>query len=290
MNEKKRKILLAAMKLFSKTSFHQTSMQQIADVCGLSKGSLYTYFKSKEELLSDIFTYYYQMLHDQIAAAKDESDSLQEDFIREIAIRTQHYCAFQEFFMMQLKEIGGLEDPSLNEFVRRENFHLIKRTEKRIINMYGEEIAPYAADLTVSLKGLMISYVREIIEKESRQDFNQLARYLFKQLDASARWMLDKKSEPIFSSCLDKREDPQYVTVIHPLHFIKKLKEMAVQEKASAFVLDSIMILEKELLDVKPRAAILKGMLFNLKSISSMKPLVEELEQAVKKMPETIHL
>ncbi|MCP3762695.1 TetR/AcrR family transcriptional regulator [Domibacillus sp. A3M-37] len=290
MKEKKRKILLTAMKLFSKTSFHQTSMQQIADVCGLSKGSLYTYFKSKEELLSDIFTYYYQMLHDQIAAAKDESDSLQEDFIREIAIRTRHYCAFQEFFMMQLKEIRGLEDPSLNEFVRRENFHLIKQTEKRIITMYGEEIAPYAADLTVSLKGLMISYLREIIERESRQDFDQLAHYLFKHLDASSKWMLDEKPEPIFSSHLDKREEPQCAPGIHPLHFIKKLKEMAVQEKASAFVLDSITILEKELLDVKPRTAILNGMLFNLKSIPSMKPLAEELEQAVQKMPETIHL
>ncbi len=70
MNAKKQKILIAAMKLFSKASFHQTSMQQIADVCGVSKGSLYTYFRSKEELLSEIFTYYYQLLNDQIALSE----------------------------------------------------------------------------------------------------------------------------------------------------------------------------------------------------------------------------
>ena len=70
MNEKKQKILITAMKLFSKSSFHQTSMQQIADVCGVSKGSLYTHFKSKDELLSEIFTYYYHLLNHLIAASE----------------------------------------------------------------------------------------------------------------------------------------------------------------------------------------------------------------------------
>lgn len=290
MNETKKKILLAAMKLFSKTSFHQTSMQQIADVCSLSKGSLYIHFKSKEALLSDIFTYYYQVLHDQIAAAKEEADSLQEDFIREIAIRTRHYCAFQEFFMMQLKEIRGLENSSLNEFVRRENLYLMKRTEQRIVDIYGDEIRPFAADLTASLKGLMISYLREIVEKESRYDFDLLALYLFQQIDASAKWMLDQNPEPFFSSYLDKLEEPNRTAAHHPLHFIKKLKELTAREEVPAIAIDSIAILEKELLDLKPREAILNGMLFNLKGIPSMKVAAEELEQAVQKMPETIHL
>jgi len=52
--------------------------------------------------------------------------------------------------------------------------------------------------------------------------------------------------------------------------------------------LDSIMVLEKELLEVNPRAAILAGMLFNLKSLPNMKSIAEELEQAVSRMPEMI--
>lgn len=288
MNEKKRKILLAAMKLFSKTSFHQTSMQQIANACGMSKGSLYTYFKSKEELLSDIFRYYYQVLHDQIAAARDESKSFEENFIREIAIRTRHYYAFQDFFVMQLREIHGLEDPSLNDFVRRENSQLIKQTEQQIIAIYGRGITPFAADLNAALKGMMIAYLGEIIEKETPRDFERLARCLFKQLSASAKWMLDEKPQPFFSACLHKNQEEQYADSIHPLYFIKKLRAIASLEKNASFALDSIAVLEKELLEVNPRAAILAGMLFNLKSLPNMKSIAEELEQAVSRMPEMI--
>lgn len=290
MNEKKRTILLAAMKLFSKTSFHQTSMQQIAEVCGISKGSLYTHFKSKEELLADIFTYYYQMLHDQIAAATEGANNPKDDFIQEVAIRTRHYCAFQEFFMMQLKEIRGLEDPSLNTFVRQENQYLMQRTEKGIIAIYGEQIAPYAADLTASLKGFMISYLREITEKEARQDFDQLARYLFSQMDAAANWMLAARPAPFFQSYLSEENAQQQDRAVHPLHLIKKVKEAAAEEQASDMILDSIVILEKELLEVKPRQAVLHGMMANLGTQSALQPLIEELKQAVMKMPETLHL
>ncbi|OMP66922.1 TetR/AcrR family transcriptional regulator [Domibacillus epiphyticus] len=289
MNEKKRKILLAAMKLFSKKSFHQTSMQQIAEVCGLSKGSLYTHFKSKETLLSDIFIYYYQLLNDQIAAARQESDTVKEAFVREIAIRTRHYCAFQEFFLMQVKEIRGLEDPSLNQYVRRENLLIMQRTEKRIIEMYGPAVQSYAADLTATLRGMMISYLREIIEKEKPCDFEELSRYLVCQLDAAVQMILERKPVPFFESYLLKGKKFGSEEAVHPLHMIKKMKEAVQLQKESAIILDSIAILEQELLEVKPRQAIVEGMLFNLKKGHSTKDLAKELEQAVKKLPETIH-
>ncbi|WP_050181994.1 TetR/AcrR family transcriptional regulator [Domibacillus robiginosus] len=289
MNEKKRKILLTAMKLFSTTSFYQTSMQQIADVCELSKGSLYTYFKSKEELLSDIFEYYYQVLHDQIAAAKNESDSHEEHFIREMAIRARHYYAFQEFFMMQLKEIRGLEDSSLHDFVRQESIQLKKRTEGQIAAIYGEEIIPYAPDLNTSIKGMMISYLGEIIERDAQHDFDRLARHLFQQLNASALWMLQNKPEPFFKASRFDQKKGLYSESVHPLYFIKKLKALAEGEQNASFAFDSIALLEKELLEVNPRAAVLTGMLFNLKNLPHMKAMAEELEQAVGKMPKTIY-
>ncbi|MBC8044434.1 MAG: TetR/AcrR family transcriptional regulator [Rhizobacter sp.] len=43
-------ILKAAKQVFFKHGFEQTSMDMIAERCGLAKGTLYLYFKSKEEL------------------------------------------------------------------------------------------------------------------------------------------------------------------------------------------------------------------------------------------------
>lgn len=46
------RILGAATRCFAERGFHETTIQDICDLAGLSKGGLYTYFKSKEEILS----------------------------------------------------------------------------------------------------------------------------------------------------------------------------------------------------------------------------------------------
>lgn len=47
-------VYAAAARLFARKGFHATRMQDIADELGMQKGSLYYYFNSKDELLSDL--------------------------------------------------------------------------------------------------------------------------------------------------------------------------------------------------------------------------------------------
>ncbi len=286
MNEKKRKILIAAMKLFSKTSFHQTSMQQIADVCGVSKGSLYTHFKSKEELLSDIFSYYYQMLNQQMAAAETNDDSVEEAFIRGIAIRLRHYCEFHEFFQMQMNEVRGLEDPSLNQFVHQQHTKLLQKTEKGIVSVFGQEAATYATDLTATLKGMLITYVRGIIEEGKACDPNELARFLFLQLKTIAHTFIEEKPNPFFMTS-PLQAHPHETT--HPLYIVRKMKEtlVSLSMHAEDIMIESVEILEKELLEIKPRVAVLSGMIHNLKESNVFVELASELEETMKQMPVT---
>lgn len=66
-SEEKRKLILrTAMQLFAIKGVSATSMQEIADICGMSKGSLYLQFKSKEELEHSVFDYCYEMLQDHL--------------------------------------------------------------------------------------------------------------------------------------------------------------------------------------------------------------------------------
>ena len=46
-------------------------------------------------------------------------------------------------------------------------------------------------------------------------------------------------------------------------------------------------ILEKELLEIKPRAAVVSGMIHNLKESNSLVELASELEETIKQMPVT---
>ncbi|HLA24185.1 MAG TPA: TetR/AcrR family transcriptional regulator [bacterium] len=46
------RILEAATRCFAQRGFHQATIQDICDRAGLSKGGLYTYFRSKDEILA----------------------------------------------------------------------------------------------------------------------------------------------------------------------------------------------------------------------------------------------
>lgn len=54
-SSRKNQILDTALKLFALNGFHNTSIDQIAQETGISKGLVYNYFKSKEELLEEVF-------------------------------------------------------------------------------------------------------------------------------------------------------------------------------------------------------------------------------------------
>jgi len=54
-SSRKNQILETALRLFAINGFHNTSIDQIAQEAGISKGLVYNYFKSKEDLLQEVF-------------------------------------------------------------------------------------------------------------------------------------------------------------------------------------------------------------------------------------------
>ncbi|MFS8629945.1 MAG: TetR/AcrR family transcriptional regulator, partial [Bacillales bacterium] len=48
---KRELIMERALELFAENGFEATSVQQITERCGISKGAFYLYFKSKDELI-----------------------------------------------------------------------------------------------------------------------------------------------------------------------------------------------------------------------------------------------
>lgn len=57
---RKEEIIAAAARLFSEKSFHDVTMDQIANYVGVAKGTLYLYFDSKEKLYLEILEHTYQ--------------------------------------------------------------------------------------------------------------------------------------------------------------------------------------------------------------------------------------
>lgn len=121
-------ILEAALTVFSEQGYNGTSIMMIAEKAGISKGLLYTYFKSKEDLLHKLIEYglnrmaeYFKVVPEQGIADKKDFEHVvrgmfslyrsEEDFWRlYIMLILQKNIApqFKELFQGMMKEFVNI--------------------------------------------------------------------------------------------------------------------------------------------------------------------------------------
>jgi AcrR family transcriptional regulator len=68
--DKRRQILDAAIRVFARQGFHSTRVADIADEAGVAYGLVYHYFKSKDQVLNELFSERWSLL----LAAIEEAD------------------------------------------------------------------------------------------------------------------------------------------------------------------------------------------------------------------------
>jgi AcrR family transcriptional regulator len=97
--EKKERVLTAATDLFAGRGFHRTEMDEIARRAGISKGSLYNYFKSKDDLFLYICNRgihgFRESVWRTIPSDWDIYRQVEELFRREVPLILEHPQNFQ---------------------------------------------------------------------------------------------------------------------------------------------------------------------------------------------------
>lgn len=275
------------MKLFSVKSFHQTSMQEIADVCGMSKGSLYIHFKSKEELLLNIFQYYFQLIEDQIIQVDQEPHGNERDrFCRKLEVQLNHFIEYQEFYKMQMQEIKGLADESINKYIQQKNEMWFHRMQQSLLKIYGNDLNPFVIDCTLLFNGMIAEYMKLMIINKFPLQIQDVIHFLLRQLDFIVKGITQDQMPTLIS--LDKwnkvfQNRSFQLEMSHPLSLVYQMKEKMdhwdVSNEQREIALESIRVLEQELLEIAPRKVILQGMLLNLQGIKELDFIREKLNQ-----------
>ncbi|AWB46297.1 TetR/AcrR family transcriptional regulator [Paenibacillus sp. CAA11] len=291
--DRRKLILRTAMQLFAAKGASATSMQEIAELCGMSKGSLYLHFKSKEELEQSIYNYCYQMLEDRLAQVEQQKDSSPRDKLRiQIRVLLEQVLELREFLMMQLRDwLGSGKMPVEPGCVRENNLRLLHWGGAKLEIIYGAGIKPYIGELLFILNGMLGSYIRLLFMPNLPVSTEQMAKHLLTMLDESAAFMLRSKAAPLIPlSFLEAwgqhgpRLDAQPNR--HPLFVIRQMKDELnvadadpeLREEAA----ESLRILENELIELQPRKALLLGMLRNLRTIPALEERCNELETLIR--------
>lgn len=94
-------ILNAALELFAKNGFHATSISQIAEKAGVSKGLMYNYFKSKDDLLKNLIDNGFQILSEMMleVGQKTEPCNILEDMIHISIGHIKNNLTYWQLFM-----------------------------------------------------------------------------------------------------------------------------------------------------------------------------------------------
>jgi TetR/AcrR family fatty acid metabolism transcriptional regulator len=75
INDKYQRILEASVNVFADHGFHQSTVSQIAKKAGVADGTIYLYFKNKEDILVQIFNYKTKQIFERFREVVDSADN-----------------------------------------------------------------------------------------------------------------------------------------------------------------------------------------------------------------------
>jgi len=99
--EKERRILAAAERLFTERRFHEVKMDDVSRAAGVGKGTIYRYFKDKDDLFVRLVITGFDDLCGRVSDIAAEEAPLRERLIRlSAAVRDSHARRMPLFRMM----------------------------------------------------------------------------------------------------------------------------------------------------------------------------------------------
>ncbi len=132
-SQRREEILTAAKAVFASRGFHATTIADVAKAAGISYGSIYWYFDSKEALFHALMAAQEDALRRRIAAALLATDPSDVEQVLRDAVR-----ATFEFFE---------DDPASTKLLFRDAYSLGNRFERHLFGIYER----FIADLEVAI-------------------------------------------------------------------------------------------------------------------------------------------
>ncbi|MDY0394481.1 TetR/AcrR family transcriptional regulator [Virgibacillus halophilus] len=175
--EKKEEIIESAIKLSAKHGFYNTSVQGIADDCGISKGAFYHYFDSKEKLHIAIFQYYFEQMHEMLGKIDNSGLSPREIMRQQLRVPFDQLSKQREFFIIYLREQNFSINKELQGVMHQSQLDMVKWYKQNLERIYGNAIQPFISDIILLIEGMRNSYMATILFHDLRLDADRIAHF-----------------------------------------------------------------------------------------------------------------
>lgn len=255
---KRQLIMEKALELFAQQGFHATSVQQITDFCGISKGAFYLSFKSKDELilaLIDHFMMQYIADIDYTVKQTDNKTLLYKFYYTNFNSFLKH----SDFAKLLIKE----QTKPLNEELLQKMHYYDNKVDNSILTMierlYGEAVTHTKFDLVYCIKGLMNTYAALFIFNRVPLDVELLSQSLVEKTQILAM----HSTVPFITRDYMKASGHPLVETI-PKEKIIELVIEKIEEIDDSTEKESLLLLKDHLIEPTLSPAIVMGLLENI--------------------------
>ncbi|UCF73477.1 MAG: TetR/AcrR family transcriptional regulator [Deltaproteobacteria bacterium] len=122
-NEKHRKIIAAATKVFAKKGFYKAKISDIAREAGVADGTIYIYFSHKDDILISLF--------------EEKMKEVLDNMERQTSLETDPFAKIVRFAFLHLKLIEDNKD--MAEIIQVE----LRQSDKFMKDYHNEKFAQY---------------------------------------------------------------------------------------------------------------------------------------------------
>ncbi len=182
MNDRKQHVIKMAHQLFIDRGFQATSIQDILDYSGISKGTFYNYFSSKNELLIALFKALYGSMEasrDELLIGQDPADLT--IFIKQIEL--QMNTNKKNKLITLFEEVFVSNDEDLKHFLKEGQKRMIQWVFNRFLELFGEDKRPYLLDGAIMFLGILHHNVKYYsIANGASADISPVVHYSVKRM------------------------------------------------------------------------------------------------------------
>lgn len=270
MNERKRHVLNKAHQLFIEKGFQATSIQDILEYSGISKGTFYNYFSSKSELLIAIIKKSVadmEILRNDLLMGQSPSDI--EVFIKQIDLQLK--MNRKNNLITLFEEVMVSDDKDLKQFIKKGQIKTIRWLYQRFIDLFGEEKKPFLLDSAIMFMGILRENLKyNYLAHQTNSNISDVVRYSVDRLVKIVDEVSETGEQLIKPELLDawlpsKKPGASFKKQFHQ-HVVSLKNSLAWFDKQECMS-EWLTFIEEEMLDSKnPRRYLIESTMAALKS------------------------
>jgi AcrR family transcriptional regulator len=279
MNITKKQIMDSSMHLFAHKGYYATSMQEIAEDCGIAKGSIYKYFQSKEELFLEIFdACHNEMMQQAYKINGDDALSPKEKLSTSIEFQLGFFME-NSFIMLEITDLPIRDNERFEPLKERAIAQVRNWRKECLLHAYGDPSLPYLEDILTIFTGIFKQYLHYVVQAIHPLALKDVARFIVDRMDVIVADLLSAKPAPLIHSALGEDGGAYLPTSLEALQEMVNTmrsiaEELPMTNSARQELTQMLIFLQNEIAEQAPRMFLIRPILYALEEKAELQSYV----------------